>query len=126
MLSIFLYSSSLSIFTPVYFISSTALTTLLFFTSNCLTFSSKFTPSMITSTPSILFTSNYSSLTSVSFSLSLSTPISQSGLLFKLFAFPILLPRTCLSVKSNLNRYRAYFACFLFNFCIFIKYLKFL
>ena len=45
-----LYSLSLSIFTPACFISSTALTTLLSFTFGFLTFSSRSTPSTITST----------------------------------------------------------------------------
>ena len=126
MLSISLYSSSLSIFTPAYFISSTTWITSLFLTFDCLTFSSKSTLYMITSTPSVLLTFNYSSLTSISSLLSLSTPISQSGLLLKLSTFPILLPGTCLSIKSNLDRYRAYLACLLFNFYVFMKYSRFL
>ena len=126
MLLISFHSSSLSIFTPAYFISSTALTTSSSFTLDYLTFSSKSTPSMITSTPSVLLTSNHSSLTNVSSSLSLFTPTSQSGLLLKLSTFPILLPRTCLSIKSNLDRYRAHLACLLFNFCAFMKYSRFL
>ena len=113
------YSLSLSIFTPACFISSTSFTTLLSFTLNCLTFSSR-------STPSVLYTSSHSSLTNVSSLLSLSTPISQSGLLLRLSAFSILLSRTCLSIKSNLDRYRAHLACLLFNFCIFMKYSRFL
>jgi len=40
--------------------------------------------------------------------------------------FPILLPRTCFSIKLNLDRYKVYLACLLFNFYIFIKYLRFL
>ena len=126
MLSISLYSLSLSIFTSVYFISSTTLTTLLSLTLDYFTFSSESTLSMITSTSFVLFTSNYSSLTSISSSLSLFTPTSQSSLLLKLSAFSILLSGICLSIKSNLNKYRAYLACLLFNFCTFMKYLRFL
>ena len=122
-----LHSLSLSIFTPVHFISSTALTTSLFLTLDCLTLSKKSTPSMINSTFSVLLSLNYSGFTNnVLFSLSLSTSTFQSGLLLKLFAFPILLPRTCFCIKSNINRYRAHLACLLFNFCAFIKYSRFL
>ena len=121
-----LHFSSLSIFTPAYFISSIAFTTSSSFTLDCLTFFSRSTSSMITSTPSILCTSSHSGLTNISSSLSLSTPTSQSSLLLRLSIFSILLPRTCFSVKSNLDRYRAYLACLLFNFCTFMKYSRFL
>ena len=120
------HSLSLSIFIPACFISSTVFTTSLFFTLDCLAFSSRSTSSMIISTSLVFCTSSYSSLTNVSSSLSLSTPTSQSGLLLRLSAFLILLPRTCLSVKSNLDRYRAHLACLLFNFCTFMKYSRFL
>ena len=40
--------------------------------------------------------------------------------------FSILLPRTCFSIKSNLDRYKVHSACLLFNFYTFIKYLRFL
>jgi len=103
-LSTSLYSLSLSIFTPACFISSTALTTLSSFTLDYFTFSSKSTPSTITSIFSVLLISSYSGFTSVLFLFSLFTPTSQSGLLLKLSAFPILLPGICFSVKSNLNR----------------------
>ena len=96
-LSSFLYSSSLSIFTLACFISSTALTTSLSFTFDFLTFSNRSTPSTIISTLSVLLTSSHSGFTSVSSSLSLSTPTSQSGLLLKLSVFPILLSGMCLS-----------------------------
>ena len=125
-LSTSLHSSSLNIFTPACFIFSTVFITSLSFTLNCFTFSSRFTSSMITSTSSVLYTSSYSSLINISFLLSLSTPTSQSSLLLRLSTFPILLSGTCLSAKSNLDRYRAYLACFLFNFCAFIKYSRFL
>ena len=121
-----LYSSSLNIFISACFISLTAFITSSSFTLNCFTFSSRFTSSMITSTSSVLYTSSYSSLINISFLLSLSTPTSQSSLLLRLSTFPILLSGTCLSTKSNLDRYRAYLACFLFNFCAFIKYSRFL
>ena len=121
-----LYSSSLSIFTSTCFISSTALTTSLSFTFEFLTFSNKSTPSTITSILSVFLTSSYSGFTNVSSLLSLSTPISQSGLLLKLSAFPILLPGICFNVKLNLNRYSAHLACFLFNFYAFMKYSRFL
>ena len=64
--------------------------------------------------------------TSISFSLSFSTPTSQSGPLLRLSAFPILLPGTCFNPKLNLDRYRAYFTCLQFNFCTFMKYSRFL
>jgi len=123
-LSISLYSSSLHIFTPVCFISSTAFTTLLSFTLDCLTFSSRSTPLTIIFITFVLFIISYSGLTNVSSLLFFSTPISKSGLL--LSTFPILLLGICLSIKSNLDRYRVYLACLLFNFCAFIKYLRFL
>ena len=74
----------------------------------------------------VLLTSNHSGLTNILSLLSLFTPISQSSLLLKLSVFPILLPRICLSVKSNLNRYRVYLTCLLFNFYTFMKYSRFL
>ena len=120
-----LHSSSLDIFTPAHFISSTALITLSSFTFDLLTFFSRSTLSTIIST-SIFLTSNHSSLTNVSFSLFLFMPTSQSSLLLRLSAFPILLLRTCFNVKLNLDRYKAYLACLQFNFCIFIKYSRFL
>jgi len=125
-LSTSLYSLSLNILTPACFISSTTLTTLLSLTFDCLTCSNKSTPSTIIFTVSVLFISSYSSFTNVSFLLSFSTPIFQSSLLLKLSVFPILLPRMCFNVKSNLDRYNAYLACLQFNFCIFIKYSRFL
>ena len=112
-----LHFSSHNIFTPACFISSTALTTSLSFTFDCLTFSSKSIPSTIISTFSVFLTSNYSGFTNISSSLSLSTPISQSSLLLKLFAFPILLPRTCFNIKLNLDRHNVHLTCFQFNFC---------
>jgi len=45
------------------------------------------------------------------FLLSFSTLFCQSGCLLKLLAFPILDPGTCLSMKSNWDRYRAHCAC---------------
>ena len=125
-LSSSLYSSSLSTFTSTHFISSTVFTTLSSFTLDCQTFSSKSTLSTITSIFSILLTSNHSVFTNVLFLLSLFTPTFQSGLLLKLFAFPILLPRTYFSLKSNLDRYNAYLACLWFSFCTFTKYSRFL
>ena len=122
----FFYSSSLSIFTPVHFISSTALTILLSFTFDFFTFSNKSTLSTITSTLFVFLTSSYSDFTNILSLLFFSTPTSQSGLLLKLSAFPILLPRTCFSIKSNLDRYNVHLACLLFNFCTFMKYSRFL
>ena len=58
-----LHSSSLNIFTPARFISSTAFITSSSFTLDCFTFSSRSTSSMITFTSSVLCTSSYSSLT---------------------------------------------------------------
>jgi len=121
-----LYSSSLNIFTLALFISSTAFTILSSFTFDFLTFSRRSIPFTIISTTSVLFISSYSDFTNVSFSLSFSTPISQSSLLLRLSAFSILLPRTCFKVKLKQDRYRVYLACLLFNFCTFIKYSRFL
>ena len=121
-----LHSLFLNIFTLAHFISLTVFITSLSFTFNCFIFSSRSTPSMITSTLLVLHTSSHSSLTKISFLLSLSTPISQSSLLLRLSTFSILLPRTYLSAKSNLDRYRVYLTCLLFNFCAFIKYSRFL
>ena len=121
-----LYSLFLNIFISACFISSTAFITSSSFTLNCFTFSSRSTSFMITFTSSVLYTFSHSSLTKVSFLLSFSTPTSQSGLLLRLSTFSILLSRIYLSAKSNLDRYRVYFACLLFNFCAFIKYSRFL
>ena len=126
MLSTSLHSLSLNMFTPAHFISLTVFITSLSFTLDCLTFSSRSTSSIITSTPSVFHASSYSGLTKVLFLLSLSTLTSQSGLLLRLSAFPILLPETCLSIKSNLDRYRAHLTCLLFNFYAFMKYSRFL
>ena len=121
-----LYSLSLSIFTSAHFISSTILITLSSLTFDCFTFSSKSTPFTITSTFSVFLTSNYSGFTNVLSLLSFFTPISQSSLLLKLSAFPILLSGTYFSIELNLDKYKAHLACFLLNFCTFIKYLRFL
>ena len=121
-----LHSLSLNILTPARFISSTALTTLSSFTFDYFTFSNRSTPSTIVSTFSVLLTSSYSGFTNISFALSLSIPTSQSGLLLRLSAFPILLPKTCFNIKSNLDRYSAHLTYLQFNFCAFIKYLRFL
>ena len=121
-----LHSLSLRTFTPAHFISSTALTTLSSLTLDCLIFSNRSTPSTITSTFSVLLFSNYSFFTNISFLLSLFTSASQSGLLLRLFVFPIFIPGMCFNVKSNLDRYNTHLACHLFNFCTFIKYSRFL
>ena len=126
MLSIFFNSSFLNIFTLAYFIPSTTLIISLSFTFDYLTFSSRLTSFTITSIFSVLLTCSYSGFTNVLFSLSLSTSISQSSLLLRLFTFPILFPRTFFSIKSNLDIFRAHLACYLFNFCAFIKYSSFL
>ena len=117
-LSTSLYSSSFNIFTSVYFIFLTTFITLLSFTFDHLTFSSRLTPFTMISIFSVLLTINYSGFTSVLFPLSLSTPIFQSDILLKLSAFPILLSRTYFSIKSNLDKYRAHLACLLFKFCV--------
>ena len=121
-----LYSLSLSTFTLACFISSTVFTTSSSFTLDYWTFSSKSILSTITFTFFVLLTSNYSAFTNVSSLLSLSTPTSQSDLLLRLSAFPILLPRICFSVKSNLDRYNTHLACLWFSFCTFMKYSRFL
>ena len=100
-LSTSLYSLFLSIFTPACFISSTVFTTLLSFTFNCLTLSSKSTLSTIISIFSVFLTTNYSGFTNVSFSLSLSMLISKSSLLLRLSAFSILLPKTCFNIERG-------------------------
>jgi len=119
-----LYSLSLSTFILACFISSTVFTTSSSFTLDCWTFSSKSTLSTITFTFFVLLTSNY--FTNVLSLLSLSTPTSQSDLLLRLSAFPILLPRICFSIKSNLDRYNTHLACLWFSFCTFMKYSRFL
>ena len=121
-----LHSLSLNILTPAHFISSTTLMTSLFFTFNCSTFSNKSTSSTTISTIFVLLTSSYSGFTNILFLLSFFTPTSQSDLLLKLSVFSILLPRTCFNVKSNLDMYNAHLACLQFNFCTFIKYMRFL
>ena len=113
-----LYSSSLNIFTSTCFISSTAFITLLSFASNFLIFSNRSTPSIITSATCIALTSNYSFFNNVLFSLSFSISFCQSGYLLRLSALPILLSRTCLSMKSNLDRYNVHLAYLWFNFCV--------
>ena len=125
-LSTSFYSSSLNIFTSVHFISLMAFTISSFFTLDCFTFSSRLTPPTIISIFSVFLTSSYLGFTNVLSLLSLFTLTFQSGLLLKLSTFSILLPRTCFSIKSNLDRYRTYLACLLFNFCVFIKYSRFL
>ena len=120
------HSSSLNIFTPAHFISLMAFTTSLSFIFDCFTFSSRLTPSTIIFIFSVFLTFSYSGFTNVLFLLSLSTLTSQSGLLLKLSTFSILLSRICFSIKSNLDRYRAHLACLLFNFCVFMKYSRFL
>ena len=119
-----LYSSSLSIFTPACFISSTVLMTLSSFTFDSLTFFNKSTSSINTSSTLVLL--SHSAFTSVLSSLSLSIPFLQSGLLLSPFAFPILLPGTYFNKKSNLDRNNAHFAYRLFNFWFVMKYSKFL
>ena len=74
-----------------HFIPSTTFITSSSFASHFLTLSNRSTSFIIISTILILFASNYSFFTNVYFSLSFSTPTSQSGLLLNLFAFPILL-----------------------------------
>ena len=125
-LSMSFYSLSLRTFTPAHFISSTALTTLLFFTLDCFIFSNRSTSSTITSTFSVLLFSNYFFFTNVSSLLSLSTPTFQSGLLLRLSIFSIFVLGMCFNTKSNLDRYSVHLACHLFNFCAFIKYSRFL
>ena len=126
MLSTSLHFSSLNIFTPTCFISLTAFITSSSFTFDCLTFSSRSIPFTMIFTFSVLLTINYLDFTSILFLLSLSTPIFQSSLLLKLSIFLILLSGTYFSIKLNLNKYRAYLACLLFNFCAFMKYSRFL
>ena len=75
-LSTSLYSLSLNIFTSAHFISSTTFTTSLSFTFDHLTFSSRSTPSTITSTFSVFLTSSHSGFTNVSFLLFFSTSTS--------------------------------------------------
>ena len=109
-LSFTLHFLSLSIFTLAYFISSIALTTLSSFAFDFLIFSSRFTPSITTSTNYVAFTSNHFFLSNTLFSLSLFTPIYQSEYLLRLLALSILFPSICLSIRLNLDRYNVYFA----------------
>ena len=119
------YSLSLNILTFACFISSTALTTLSSFTSDFLIFSNKFTSLNTTSTTCTVLTSNYSFFTSTLSLLSLSTLIYQSRCLLRLLVLSILLPGTCLSIKSNLNKYNIYLVCLWFNFWLLMKYSRF-
>ena len=118
------YSSSCINFTPTFFISSTILTT-----SSFLPLAFFILSIISTSGPSIITSSNLRSQLSliiILFSLSLSIPTFQSSFLLSPSAFPILVPSTYFKVKSNRDRYKAYRACLLFNFCAFMKYSKFL
>ena len=121
-----LHSLSLNIFTPTCFISSTTFITLSSLASDSLIFLIRSTPLITTSVVYIALTSNYSFFTNTLSSLSLSTPICQSGHLLRLLALPILLPGTCFNIKSNLDRYKTHCACLLFNFWLLMKYSRFL
>jgi len=107
-LSTSLYSLSLNIFTPAYFIFLTALIISLSFTFDYLTSSNKSTPSMMISTFFVFLTSSYSSFINISFLLSLFISTSQSSLLLRLSVFSILLPGIYFNVKSNLDKYNVY------------------
>ena len=74
----------------------------------------------------ITLTSSHYFFTNTLSLLSLSIPIYQSGHLLRLSALSILLSNTCFSIKSNLDRYNAYFACLWFNFWLLMKYSRFL
>ena len=118
------YSSPLNIFTSAFFISSTTLTTSL---SLLVAFLIFFTIS--TSGPSIttlckLYSQQF--LINIWSSMSFYTPTFQSGLLLSPSTFPIFVPETCFKMKLDLNKYYTQQACLWFNFCIFIKYSKFL
>jgi len=121
-----LYSLSLNIFTSVCFISSTVFITSLFFASDPLIFSNRSTSSIITSATCVALIFSYFFFNNVLSLLFLLTPFCQSGRLLRLLAFSILDPGTCLSMKSNLNRYKAHHACLQFNFWLLMKYSKFL
>ena len=118
------HSSSLNTFTSVFFISSTTLITLSSFSLAFFIFSTISTsgPSTTTSTSSQI----HSFFISFLFSLFFSIPTFQSGLLLNSSAFSIFAPSTCFKTKSNLDKYNIQQACFLFNFCAFMKYSKFL
>ena len=119
------HSLSLNIFTLAHFISSTIFITSSSFASDPLIFSNRFTLSMITSATYVALTSNYFFTNTLS-SLSHFISTCQSSHLLRLLAFHILLPEIYLSIKSNLDRYRVYCAYLQFNFCLLIKYSKFL
>ena len=44
----------------------------------------------------------------------------------KSICLSIIIPGIYFKIKSNLDRYNTHFSCFLFNFCTFIKYFRFL
>ena len=104
------HSLSLNIFTLAHFISSTVFITSSSFASDPLIFSNRFTLSMITSATYIALTSNYFFFTNTLSSLSHFISTCQSSHLLRLLVFHILLPEIYLSMKSNLDRYRAYCA----------------
>ena len=122
------YSSFLNTLTLVFFIFSTTFTTSLSFASNFLIFSIiSFSVFLINNYLfSITLISNYSSFNIIWFLLLLFTLSTQSTLLLRLSAYPILLPAIYFKAKSNLDKYKAYLVCLWFNFWAFIKYSKFL
>ena len=99
-----LYSSSLNIFAPTFFISSTTLITLLSFASLFLILFNISTPSITTSITSAAFTSNYSFFINICSLLSFLTLTCQSSLLLNPSALPIFSLNTCFKRKSNLDK----------------------
>jgi len=106
-----IHSSSLSVFIPIFFSSSTAFTTFSSLPYAFLIFSL----SLFSST-NVFVLFIYPGLISIWSWLSFFTSFCQSGLLLNLSAFPMLFPGVCLRVKFNYNRYNAYLACLLFSF----------
>ena len=116
-----IYFSSLNIFIPTFFSSSTTLITLLSPFCVFLILSLR----LLSSTNvSVLFI--YSGFINIWFLLFFSASSCQSGLLLNLSIFFILFSRICFKVKLNHDRYNVYLACLWFNFWLVIKYYRFL
>ena len=120
------HSSSLRTFTPVYFISFTALVTLSSLALFFLILSRISISSITIFNTCVTLISNYFFFISICSLLTLFTPTFQSGHLLRPSVFLIFLSGTCFKIKLNLDRYKAYLACCLFNFWLFMKYSRFL
>lgn len=112
----FLYFLSFNTFTFAFFIFSTTLIILFSIALDFFILSNISTLSITTSFSYTALASNYSFFTNVLFLFSFLTPSCQSSHLLSPSVFPILVPDTCINLKSNLDKYRAHCTCLLFNF----------